>query len=126
MEGHKPQIHEHFLLMLVLELFGCVDQLNLGALLGVEVLMRRAQLIESAFEMSKGGAPDFFHADDMMGLHDKSSGVVVAPSLERATAERLKVRAEIAKEIRKAKTGFNKGGGKGKDAPDPKAGQKGQ
>ena len=125
-EANKPQIHEHFLLMLVLEMLGCVDQLNLGALLGVEILMRRAQLIESAFELAgKGGAPDFFHADDMMGLFDKSSGVVIAPTLEKATAERLKARAEIAKEIRKAKTPGGKGKGKehaqkGHEAPAQK------
>ena len=80
--------------------------------------MRRAQLIESAFDLSRDGKnPDFFHSQDMMGLSDKRSGVVVAPSLEKSTAERLKNRSEIAKEIRKARP-QGKGGGKGADKED--------
>ena len=124
LDPRKPQIHEHFALMLVLEMLGCVDQLGLGNLLGVEILLRRAQLIESAFELAKNGNPDFFHADDMMGLSTRSSGACLAPALERATAERLKHRAEIAREIRNARGGgkdSGKGREKEKDKP-PKGG----
>ena len=101
------------MLMCILEFLGCYDQCNLPQLLGVEILCRRAQLIESAFELSKDGkTPDFFHAEDMMGLSNQQSGAVVSSSLERATAERLKARAEIAKEVRKARANTQPKGGK--------------
>ena len=112
-EAKRPQIHEHFTLMIILEMLGSFDQVNLGQLLGIEILVRRAQLIESAFDLSRDGkTPDFFHSQDMMGLTDRENGVVVAASLEKSTAEHLKARAEIAKEIRKARTGGGKGKGK--------------
>ena len=72
----------------------------------MELLGRRLQLIESAYEMSGDGkAPDFFHSQDMMGFSERASGAVVSATLEAESAARLKGRAEIEKELRKAKGG---------------------
>eukprot|EP00969_Alexandrium_andersonii_P095289 4209214-Alexandrium_andersonii.AAC.1 len=83
------------MLMTILELLGRVDQVNLGGLCGVEILRRRAQLIESTFELSRDGkTPDFFHSEEMVGLSSRQSGVVIAAGLEKATAERLAARRD--------------------------------
>ena len=92
---------------------------------------RRLQLIESAYEQSKDGrTPDFYHAEEMIGTSERASGAVISSSLERETAERLKDRAEITKQLRKSKESLqptsenpkkNTGGKKGdkgdKDGP---------
>eukprot|EP00969_Alexandrium_andersonii_P067980 2998732-Alexandrium_andersonii.AAC.1 len=71
-DGKQPHAHEHFILTTALRYLGSVDQVNLPELPGVEVLVRRAQLIESAFELSKDGkTPDFFHGEEMMGLYGR-------------------------------------------------------
>ena len=113
----RPHAHEHYTLCAALELLCCFDQLNCPALLGVELLGRRLQLIESAYEVSKDGkTPDFFHAEDLMGMHNRASGAVISSTLESETSERLKARAEITKQLTKAKASFRdpkKGAGKG-------------
>ena len=96
--------HEHFTLATTLELMCCFDQLNAPSLLSAELLGRRMQLIESAYEHSRDGkTPDFYHAEEMIGTSERASGAIIAPSLERETAERLKDRAEIQKQLRKSK-----------------------
>ena len=100
----KPHGHEHYTLCAAMELLACFDQLNCPQLLGVELLMRRVALIESAYEQGSHGKPDFFHAEEVMGFLTRPSGAVIAPTLELEVAERLKSRAEIAKQLGKAKT----------------------
>ena len=39
----------------------------------------------------------------MLGTAERQSGAVIAPTLEKETAERLKDRAEIQKQLRKSK-----------------------
>ena len=96
--------HEHFTLSTVLELMCCFDQLNAPSLLSAELIGRRIQLIESAYEHSKDGrTPDFYHAEEMIGTSERASGAIIAPTLEKETAERLKDRAEIQKQLRKSK-----------------------
>ena len=74
------------------------------SLIGVELLMRRLQLIESTYEISKEGkSPDFFHAEEMMGTLQRPSGAVIAGTLEREAGQRLQQRAEIEKQLKKAK-----------------------
>ena len=103
----RPHVHEHFTLCCVLEYLCCFDQVNVPGLLGAEVAARRVQLLESAYELSADKKqPDFFHADDFMGLGEKASGAAVSHLAERETSERLGARALIAKEIRKAREGF--------------------
>ena len=59
--------------------------------------------------MGGGKGADFFHAEAMMGMQARSSGAVLAVSLEKSTAEKLKDRTAIEKELRKSKPG-KKGG----------------
>ena len=102
-DQRKPHAHEHFILCLAIDMFAMFDQVNLPSLLGGEILLRRMQLLESAYEQGVHGAPDFFHSDDMMGLNERPSGAIISPELEDSCAEHLKQRALIAKEIRKAR-----------------------
>jgi hypothetical protein len=60
-------------------------------------------LIESAYEIGAGGRPDFFHSEEVMGYLTRPSGAVIAGSLEVEVAERLKARAEIQKQLSRAK-----------------------
>lgn len=108
-DAKLPHVHEHFVLMMVLEFLGCYDQLNLTGLLGIEVLCRRAQLIESAFKLSADGGktPDLVHAEERMGLHLEATGIYVSPTLQRNCADRLCDLAEVAKEVRKTKAANN-------------------
>ena len=71
-------------------------------------------MIESAYEQSGDGrTPDFYHAEQMLGTAERASGAVIASTLEKETAERLRSRAEISKELRKSKESLSGGGGKG-------------
>ena len=66
------------------------------------------QLIESAYEQSRDGrTPDFYHAEQMLGASERASGAAISATLERETAERLKDKAEITKQLRKAKESLN-------------------
>ena len=47
-------VHEHELLCMTLELSGCYDHLDLSALAGTELVVRRLQLIEES--MAAGGS----------------------------------------------------------------------
>jgi hypothetical protein len=111
----KPHGHEHFTLCCAIEMMACFDQLNCPQLLSAELLMRRLCLIESAYEVGQNGKADFFHAEEMMGFHARASGAVIATTLETEVSERLKARAEIQKQLMKAREvqrGSKKGGGK--------------
>ena len=111
----KPHGHEHFTLCCAIEMMACFDQLNCPQLLSAELLMRRLCLIESAYEVGQNGKADFFHAEEMMGFHARASGAVIATTLETEVSERLKARAEIQKQLMKAREvqrGPKKGGGK--------------
>ena len=69
-------------------------------------MARRAQLIESAYEMAKDGKnPDFFHAGEMMGSTTRTSGAVIAEALEAETTARLQKRALIEQQLRRAQGG---------------------
>ena len=85
MAAGKPHAHEHYVIMLTLEYLGCFDQVNLPALLGAEILARRAQLIESAYEASSE-APRFEGAEHFMGYKDTDNGVFVDPQARKLQA----------------------------------------
>ena len=103
-QGKRPHLHEHYTLCAAIELLTCFDQVHMPCLIGAELLMRRLQLIESAYEISRDGkSPDFFHAEEMMGTLRRPSGAVIANTLEQEAGERLKQRAEIEKQLKKAK-----------------------
>ena len=120
-EKNRPHVHEHFTLSCILEYLCCFDQVNTCGLLGAEIAVRRLQLLESAYDLSSDKkSPDFFHAEDFMGLGERASGAAVSHIAEKETSERLGARALIAKEIRKAKEGFKPN--KGRPNTGPKGG----
>lgn len=91
-----------------------VDQINLPNSKGIELLMRRWQLIREAHRLSPG-APDYSAADVFMGWEYRR-GDGVHPELAKFVAGELKDQAQIAKEARKAKEEMankRKGGGRG-------------
>ena len=70
----------------MLKLHDFVDSVrkDMGALAGVEILARRAQLIESAFEFANDKHnPDFSHAEEIMGLCENASGFIFDPELRK-------------------------------------------
>ncbi|CAE8723181.1 unnamed protein product, partial [Polarella glacialis] len=78
------------------------DQLNIPALQGVEILVRRIQLIKEAHRISPG-SPDYSAADQFLGSSMRRNGAAVDPSLQKYVAEELKAEAAIQKESRKAR-----------------------
>ena len=94
--------YEHEVLSRVLESLACVDQLNLPALQGVELICRRLQVIREAHRISPG-ARDYSAADHFMGWKYRKSGSGVDSELAAHVANELKAEASIAKEARKAR-----------------------
>ena len=94
--------YEHEVISRVLESFACVDQLNLPALQGVELLCRRLQVIREAHRISPS-SPDYSAADHFMGWKYRKSGQGVDSGLAQHVANELKAEASIAKEARKAR-----------------------
>ena len=97
-------LYEHHVLSMVLQYAIEIDRLNAKNSVALELVVRRLQLIESAYEVSKDGkSPDFFHAEEMMGTLQRPSGAVISGTLEKESGERLSQRAEIEKQLKKAK-----------------------
>ena len=107
--GAKAHAHEHYTLCAAIELMACFDQLNCPQLLSCELLMRRVMLIESAYEIGKNGRADFYHSEEVMGFLARPSGAVISSTLESEATERLRARAEISKQLGKAKEALGKG-----------------
>ena len=102
------------MLCCIIEFLACHDQVNVPALLGCEVAMRRIQLLESAYDLAADKKnPDFFHAEDFMGLGERSSGAVVSAAAERQAADRLAAHALVATDIRKSTEALGKKGPNG-------------
>ena len=106
----------------MVELLACFDQVNCPQLLGLELLMRRLMLIESAYEIGKSGRPDFYHSEEVMGYLTRPSGAVISSTLETEVGERLKARAEIQKQLGKAREALGEKpppAGRGKNQAPP-------
>ena len=113
-DGDRAQ-YEHEVLCKILWAMGCVDQLNLPALLSGEYAVRRLQLIKEAYRLSPS-APDFSAADFFMGWGARRHGAVIDPNLAKHVALQLKADAEIQKEASKAREERGhqpRGGGRG-------------
>eukprot|EP00971_Amphidinium_carterae_P214023 4247426-Amphidinium_carterae.2 len=93
-------VYEHQMIALVLQTAATRDQLNLGSLLCMEMLVRRAMLIESAHSHSPGN-PDYSHGSDFMGLGEQRGGALVNPSLLKMAASKATERTQVMKERRK-------------------------
>lgn len=87
-------VYEMEVITRALEAFCMIDQLNLPNSKGIELLMRRWQLIREAHRISPG-APDYSSADVFMGWEYKR-GDGVHPELARFVAAELKDQAAIA------------------------------
>ena len=79
----------------------CVDQLNVANLVGAEILARRRAVIIEAHRVAPGN-PDYSASEIMMGLGSRAGGSSIEEALQKFTAKKLKERAAIDKEKRKA------------------------
>mgnify|MGYP004134131965 CR=1 FL=1 len=77
------------------------DFLQIQNLLAFEVVARRLQLIEAAFEMSTSGAPDFSSAEGR--LADAALSAMQA-TLQRESIERSKLAASLSASHRQLET----------------------
>ena len=114
-------VYEMEVITRALEAFAMSDQLNLPCSKGIELLLRRWQLIREAHRISPG-APDYSSSDVFMGWEYRR-GEGVHPDLAKFVASELKDQASIAKEARKAREEManrKKGGGKKDAAADGK------
>ena len=93
-------MYEHHVIMKVVQAAAQKDQLNLLALESFEILLRRAQVIESAHAYNPSN-PDYGHAEDFMGWGVQRGGALVAPALTRHAATRASERSSVLKEQRK-------------------------
>ncbi|CAK9013540.1 unnamed protein product [Durusdinium trenchii] len=101
MRGDRS-IYEHEVLSRILESIATVDQLNVSGLQGVELLVRRLQVIREAHRISPS-SPDYSSAEFFMGWKYRKGAHGVDPDLAHHVAAELKSEAMILKESRKAK-----------------------
>ena len=95
-------IFEHECLSRILESLITVDQLNICALQGVELIVRRMQVIREAHRVSPSN-PDYTSADHFMGWKFRKSTQGIDAGLAAHVASELKTEATILKEARKAR-----------------------
>ena len=90
----------HEMLSEYLELLGCVDQLDLSNLAGVEAICRNLQHTEHEIQKrsDKAGAEV---SDWLLGRTRRNGGAIVAPDLIRWVSDKAAKRANILKEERK-------------------------
>ena len=114
-------IYEHEVLSRILESIVTIDQLNVSGLQGIELLVRRLQVIREAHRILPS-SPDYSSAEFFMGWKYRKGAHGVDPDLAHHVAAELKSEAMILKESRKAKEeaqarrrnpGDKKGGGGG-------------
>ena len=92
--------HEHHLIMRVIECACCRDQLNVLCLESFELLIRRAQVIESAHAYNPS-SPDYSHSEDYMGWGVQRGGALVCPGLSKHAAARAAERSNLLRENRR-------------------------
>ena len=94
--------YEHECLSRILESMITVDQLNICALQGGELICRRLQVIREAHRISPS-SPDYSASDHFMGWKWKRAAQGVDKQLAAHVAQTLKDEAAISKESRKAR-----------------------
>ena len=95
-------VYEHECLSRILESMITVDQLNICALQGAELVCRRMQVIREAHRVSPS-APDYSSADHFMGWKWRRGAHEVDSTLAAHVANELKNESQIMKESRKAR-----------------------
>ena len=99
-----------------------IDQCNLPNLVGAELLVRRKSVLEEAHASSPSN-PGYSAADIMMGWAETRGTGSTPDALMSYTANRLKDKAAILKEKRKA-VDESRLGGKGQPSKDKDKGGK--
>ena len=94
--------YEHECLSRILEAMITVDQMNICALQGCELICRRLQVIREAHRISPS-SPDYSASDHFMGWKWKRSSQGVDQQLASYVAQSLKDEAAISKEARKVR-----------------------
>lgn len=95
-------VYEHECLSRVMESLVTIDQLNLAALQGAELICRRMQVIREAHRVSPTN-PDYSSADYFMGWRYRRGAHAVDNQLAAHVAKEMRDDAAILKEARKAK-----------------------
>lgn len=95
-------VYEHECLSRILESMITVDQLNICALQGAELICRRMQVIREAHRVSPS-APDYSSADHFMGWKWRRGAHEVDATLAAHVANELKNESQIMKEARNAR-----------------------
>ena len=119
-EGDRA-LHEVEVISKAIDCFATIDQLNLPALTGIEVLVRRLALHKEAHRVSPSAA-DYSAADHFMGWGNRRTGATIAPALRNSVADKLKDEWMVAKEARKARE--EKGLKRAAPKSDPKGGRR--
>ena len=123
-EGDRA-VHEHGSICRALHYFASYDQVNFGALAGIEALIKRMELIEEAYR-GRPAAPNYEGAEHWLGQRETLDGTLINPELWKHAASRLKEEADIQKERRKwveEKQALQTGGGQNSKTPKPGKGK---
>ena len=99
---NSPIRHEHLVIHRALQLFLTVDLLNVRNLAGVDYLLKRVQLQESAVQENPE-SPSYEGAELFMGVDEAPGGAFVAPSVSKHVAAEMAAKSAILKEKRKAR-----------------------
>ena len=99
-DDHLTIVHE--ILSEVLELLGCVDQLDLGNLVGAESAVRHIQYIEHEIKKRAESKKTADSSEHFLGRHRRTGGALINPELLRWVAEKAMRDSQILKEQRKA------------------------
>ena len=100
---------EHQVIMQILHYAATYDQLDVSQLVSMELLARRAQMIELKYKhkfalagSSGDGADPYEDAHLYMGLSETRNLLCVCPALERSVGAELKDEAKLLESRRKA------------------------
>ena len=86
----------------VIELLGCVDQLVLGNLCGMEAIARHLQYHEHEVKNEQDSNISYDQAEYFLGRPRRTGGAIIHPELLKWVAEKAQKDSAIFKEQRKA------------------------
>ena len=78
------------------------DQWNVPNSACCEVLIKRRQLIERAYNMGGADAPNYSGSDHFQGIRESSDGSIIDPALTKYTGDKLHSEYEVTKNARLA------------------------
>ena len=86
----------------VIELLGCVDQLDLGNLAGAEAIARHLQYHEHEVKKKQDAKRSYDQSEHFLGRPKRTGGALIAPELLQWVADKASKDSAILKEQRKA------------------------